>query len=256
MSSHPINIYHCCVFKTGSQWVRGVLQHPLIKAASGLDCYRYEDYLPNNTDSRKITERFFDEPFPENTILSPLFLSFECFQSIQKPNKYRAFFVMRDPRDIVISLYYSILYSHREMGQIAKMRNILKTKNKSDGLLQVIDWAVELGILDALMSWANANDIDNSVKIFKFEDLTSKAQLNYFSQLMDHCQVDISSSELAKALNDLSFENLSGRSKGAEDISSHYRKGISGDWKNHFDSELESYFIAKTNRLLQDTGYF
>ncbi|EKV01777.1 sulfotransferase domain protein [Leptolyngbya sp. PCC 7375] len=255
MSKFPINIYHCCVFKTGSQWIRGILQHPLIKAASELDCYRYEDHLPGNTDSRKITERFFDSFLPKQKILSPLFLSFNCFQSIPKPAHYRAFFITRDPRDITVSLYYSILYSHREMGHIAEMRNNLKKKSQSDGLFQVIDWGVELGIFEALLSWASAQDIDPCVKIFRFEDLTCKEKFHHFTQLMNHCQIGISRTELKQILKDLSFENLSGRSKGSEDINSHYRKGISGDWKNHFNGETEAYFFNRTNSLLKDTGY-
>ncbi len=255
MSNSPINIYHCCVFKTGSQWIRGILQHPMLQEASGMDCYRYEDYLPNKTDPRKVTQRFFDQPFPEYKILSPLFLSFDCFQSIIKPNNYRAFFVTRDPRDITVSLYYSILYSHREMGKISDMRGVLKQKTQSDGLLQVIDWAIDLEIFSALRSWANARDITDRLKIFRFEELIGNSQFDYFKHLMKHCQIDISDAALEVVLSDLSFQNLSGRSQGSEDLHSHYRKGVAGDWKNYFNGSVESYFMQKTGRLLEHTGY-
>lgn len=255
MSRSPTNIYHCCVFKTGSQWIRGILQHPMVKEACGLDCYRYEDYLPDRVDLRKITERFFDTPFPENKILSPLFLSFDCFKSIIKPNNYRAFFVIRDPRDITVSLYYSFLYSHREVGKISVARSTLQQKTQSDGLLQVIDWTIESKVFDALSSWGKVKDTEYNIKIFRFEDLISDNQFKHFQELMKHCQIDIPDATLKVVLSDLSFQSLSGRSKGSEDISSHYRKGVSGDWKNHFNSDVESHFFESTGNLLQDTGY-
>ena len=255
----PDNIYHCCVFKTGSQWVRAILEHPHIYKASGLECYRYEDYLPGKTDTRNITERFFDEPFPQKKILSPLFLSYECFEAIQKPDDYSVFFVARDPRDIIVSMYYSILYSHREMGRISEMRSILKTKSKHDGLAQVIDWSRNesggIGLLAALDSWNVANQSVSNSNIFRFEDLTGKEQFDHFSMLMAHCRINVSDTDLHQVLSDLSFQKLSGRNQGQENLQSHYRKGIAGDWKNHFDASLEDYFIEKSGNLVKDMGY-
>lgn len=226
-----------------------------MEKASSLTCYRYEDYLPSKTDSRKITERFFDTSFPEKKILSPLFLSFNCFKDIKKPDHYKVFFVTRDPRDIIVSLYYSILYSHREIGHISDMRNNLTKKSQTDGLLQVIDWTSESGIFEALESWSNAENIDPYLKIYRFEDLIGDNQFEYFKKLMQHCQIDILDTELEIVLSDLSFQSLSGRSKGSEDRNSHYRKGIAGDWKNYFDESIEAYFMQKTGALLEQTGY-
>ncbi len=259
MGKTPDNIYHCCVFKTGSQWVRAILEHPLIYKASGLECYRYEDYLPGKTDTRNITQRSFDEAFPQKKILSPLFLSYECFKAIQKPDNYSVFFVARDPRDIITSMYYSILYSHREMGRISEMRSILKAKTKRDGLAQVVDWSRNesggIGLFAALNSWSVAEKSVSDFKIFRFEDLTGKEQFDYFKMLMVYCRITISDTDLQQVLSDLSFQKLSGRNQGQENLQSHYRKGMAGDWKNHFDTFLENYFIEKSENLVEKMGY-
>jgi hypothetical protein len=52
-----------------------------------------------------------------------------------------------------------------------------------------------------------------------------------------------------------SFRAVSGRSAGDEDLSSHLRKGIVGDWKNHFDGAALSRFEAVAGPLLQELGY-
>ena len=52
-----------------------------------------------------------------------------------------------------------------------------------------------------------------------------------------------------------SFRALSGREAGDEDLSSHLRKGIVGDWKNHFGEAALSRFEAVAGPLLQELGY-
>jgi hypothetical protein len=53
-----------------------------------------------------------------------------------------------------------------------------------------------------------------------------------------------------------SFEKLSkGRERGEEDPSSFYRKGIAGDWKNHFTEEDKRIFKEEAGELLICLGY-
>lgn len=47
---------------------------------------------------------------------------------------------------------------------------------------------------------------------------------------------------LAKVVENHSFEKLSGRRAGDENASSFMRKGIVGDWRNHFDREARVLF--------------
>jgi hypothetical protein len=52
-----------------------------------------------------------------------------------------------------------------------------------------------------------------------------------------------------------SFRALTGREPGVEDPDSHYRKGIVGDWRNHFDDETLRQFEAVAGPLLAELGY-
>jgi hypothetical protein len=53
-----------------------------------------------------------------------------------------------------------------------------------------------------------------------------------------------------------SFETLTGgRKEGEENSSSFFRKGTSGDWKNHFTSEIKEQFKSIVGDQLISLGY-
>lgn len=51
------------------------------------------------------------------------------------------------------------------------------------------------------------------------------------------------------------FEAASGRERGAEDRTSFYRKGVAGDWRNHFTDEDRQEFKQICGQLLMELGY-
>ena len=46
-----------------------------------------------------------------------------------------------------------------------------------------------------------------------------------------------------------------GRERGVEDAHNHYRKGVAGDWRNHFEPVHVEYFKRNYNDLLLRLGY-
>ena len=63
-------------------------------------------------------------------------------------------------------------------------------------------------------------------------------------------------SVLKNLLNDNSFEKLSGgRRAGEENIKSHYRKGIEGDWRNVMTPKVMAQFKELTGDLVEYIGY-
>ena len=51
------------------------------------------------------------------------------------------------------------------------------------------------------------------------------------------------------------FEARSGRKPGEEDVTSHERKGIAGDWRNYFTPKVTREFKQRYGSLLVATGY-
>ena len=52
-----------------------------------------------------------------------------------------------------------------------------------------------------------------------------------------------------------SFKSATNRNPGDVDLSSHYRKGVKGDWLNFFDWELAEAFDARFGDICDRLGY-
>lgn len=89
----------------------------------------------------------------KKTLVTPLYLTYQDFETIPKTGDYRAFFVIRDPRDLVVSQYFSKLYSHKRSGEIDQVRQELGAINQEDGLARMIDHLAENGYWDRVRTW-------------------------------------------------------------------------------------------------------
>jgi hypothetical protein len=249
------NVFHCCVHKTGSQWIRRMLADPLVYKYSGLRTYHYQSQLPGGVDSRSISDRSFSVPFPTQTIVTPLYINYANFAAIDRPDRSAGFFVMRDPRDIVISWYFSSRYSHRIMGDLAGIRSQLDSLPESEGFSYSIRHLNDFGLFSAIRSWMVAQQQDPSIKVFRFEDLVGDKPEEAFADMFSHCDIDIPASKVRQLLSHYSFRRSSGRDLGEEDQRAQYRKGVPGDWRNYFDDNLAAEFAAVTNDLAVELGY-
>ena len=52
-----------------------------------------------------------------------------------------------------------------------------------------------------------------------------------------------------------SFEFVTGRGAGTENTQKFYRKGVQGDWANHFSDEDRHAFASLAGNLLIQLGY-
>ncbi|MSQ93999.1 MAG: sulfotransferase [Gemmataceae bacterium] len=249
------NIYHCTVQKCASQWVRAILSDPRIYRSCGLSPYRYQDHLPGQHDPRKLTERRFEQALPEATIVTTIYIDYEGFASIPKPASYKAFFVMRDPRDVLISWYYSSKISHPLQGELGRIRQNLNRLSEQDGILYCIDYLDEFGLFAAQRSWVGAASEDANVLLVRYEDLIAEEAMATFEQLLRHCDIRVPGAGLAAILRAYRFEELSGRQRGEEDRSAHYRKGVAGDWRNHFTPAIAARFEKVAGDLLSLWNY-
>lgn len=236
------NIYHCTVHKTGSQWIKALFSDPTVYRHSGL-----LPYDPRFYKRRKLPL------IPAGRAGLALFHSYPRFKKISKPGTYRAFFVIRDPRDIVISSYFSLRNSHAPMGDILQARKTLQEVPMKEGLLYVIERHSKRNLFKQLRSWAVAPSSE-TFRLFRYEDLTGERQPEEVDQLMRHCGITLPATELEALLSRYSFSRMRKDREAAGKVS-HYRKGKAGDWGNHFDDEVYAAFTAATGNLVELLGY-
>ncbi|MEW6667467.1 MAG: sulfotransferase [Thermodesulfobacteriota bacterium] len=90
---------------------------------------------------------------------------------------------------------------------------------------------------------------------FRYEDLHQEPEVA-LGRILSFLEVDASPESVARCLEAGSFQRVSkGRNRGEEDRGSFFRKGIVGDWRNHFDEAGLRVFMRHAGSLLRDLGY-
>jgi hypothetical protein len=202
----------------------------------------------------------------------------------------KGFHVIRDPRDILVSGYYSHRNSHPTDGlpHYAAHRDRLQTVSKEEGLMLEMDFSSQCisdlaewnydrpNVLEVKMETLTQRPYTGFLDIFEFLDLMSwegaylmhdkirhflRVALNRFSQRHPlfaplRSKVDVTGEMLLGRIYDLRFEKKTGgRKAGETDVESHYRKGVAGDWINHFTEKHVAYFNDRFGDVLLRTGY-
>ncbi|MCA9299000.1 MAG: sulfotransferase domain-containing protein, partial [Phycisphaerales bacterium] len=88
----------------------------------------------------------------------------------------------------------------------------------------------------------------------RYEDLVADERRG-FGSIIEAMSIDIGEGRLLEIVEALSFERLTRRRKGDEDRLAHLRKGVAGDWRNHFTDSVKDAFKARFGAHLVETGY-
>ncbi len=89
----------------------------------------------------------------------------------------------------------------------------------------------------------------------RYEDLHADPETSMRS-LLEFLGADASERPLRRCIDAGAFERLSGgRARGETDNNSHFRKGIVGDWLEHFDDAALAGFNAAAGPLMRELGY-
>ncbi len=235
------NVYGVGMQKTGSQWAKALLGHEIVVAASGLATFPTLAYSGDRSPKR----------FPAHCFVPDLFMSYPDYSSIPKPAPYRTYYLMRDPRDIVVSWYFSTRDTHRVFGPIAEIREELVSRSVDDGLRYAIEWLAEP--LSAMATWVDVSEPE--VAVFRLEDIRDRPEAEV-RRLLTHCRVELTPEEFAHVLQDTSRDALQKRDleRRAPGEESHYRREASEHVK-FFGVQHHQLFLEVNGDLLERLGY-
>lgn len=168
---------------------------------------------------------------------------------------YRAYHVVRDPRDLLVSAYFSHRNSHELQAWLEAHRKSLLEVDEVEGLhLQMDFWLMEY-MLNQMREWDFGN---SNVFELRYEDLIAEPhlQLRRAYEFIGLFDLGLTDSAFDVVLRQHSFEYKSGgRQPGESDVHSHYRRGVPGDWRNHFLPEHVEHFKEKYGDLVLTWGY-
>ncbi len=259
--------------KCGSTWLGGITAG--LSIDMGLNFFYGQFTLPQNM--KRISRENFDFVVSQNSDYRKL---------LQLNLPYKGFHVIRDPRDLCLSSYFSCKKTHPvgDWRQLIDLRDKLNSLTFDEGLIEMIKFNREF--IDSMANW---NYNDKNIYEIKFEELIQDplTHLKKIYSFLGFIHTDnngpssliystnrilfrmevlyksfkikypiLSSSRVEWINKKLSFNKLSkGRRKGELNLNSHYRKGESGDWKNYFSEYHKDYFKREYGDILINLGY-
>jgi hypothetical protein len=225
--------------KSGNSWVRFLIAN-----------YISEKTIDFNTVQSLIPDIESAPDKINNIKHTPRFIKSHSAYNAKYPN---VIYIVRDGRDTAVSYYYY----HILIGRIDKNMDFrtyfydffMKEKSKFGG------WGEHVN------SWRSASN----VLFIKYEDMLSDTE-NEFKKILKFSGLELNPEKINRALHNASFKNL----QQIESMNRDYmqqkhnvqdsgygfvRKGILGDWKNHFDDEMLAVFNSKYSTTMYEIGY-
>jgi hypothetical protein len=188
--------------------------------------------------------------FPAHCYVPGLYFPYPEYAEIHKRQPYRTFYIARDPRDVVVSWYFSVRDTHREGGPIAELRERLVSLPIHEGLLLSMEWLEPQ--LNGMRTWVDVAEPE--VAFFRLEDIRDDPETEV-RRLLTHCKVELDDADYERVLRDTSRDSLRRRDlerRGGE--ASHYRQAPSRHTE-YFGNAHHDAFREQTGDLLERLGY-
>jgi hypothetical protein len=234
-------VVHITLVKSGSQWVRDVLCAPELLKYSGISF--------SGETCNFLTKGLF--VLPEGQFSGPIYnMNRVEWQSWKCPGD-KAVVILRDPRDRLISLLFSILYSHETVSVVESFGNILSSIPNNNNRIKLL--ILNFGVLVRIYLTWEIHAEDDAI-VMRYESLLQDQSAG-FRRILDWLGWPVPAEVLDTVVERLSFKTRSGRSPGETDIFSHYRRGIIGDWRNHFSREHGKLWEQLYPGFLKTIGY-
>lgn len=251
-SSHP-SIFHFSMNKAATQHVRELL----IRCAG-----------ENNITSIGLAEYAFHTNFPYLDALSfnemekyqylfrPTGYLYSCFggfiEGIPNLEKYLVVLMIRDPRDVLVSEYFSYAFSHSEPSKRgSKYMDFMKKRRQA--LHSTID---EYALTECdrvhniYQKYINLLlDHYTNVLTTKYEEMTSDYSV-WLKALLKFCKLEISPSLLADLLEKAKYTRPKEENKYE-----HNRKGTPGDYMEKLQQETIEALNTKLSPILKRFDY-
>ncbi|MBZ0205149.1 MAG: sulfotransferase domain-containing protein [Flavobacteriales bacterium] len=255
--------------KCASQWVTLVIER-ICNELGWKSVYAYEKVRTEHGGLRAL----INDENPDFLIIPES--NVELVGEIDRP--FQGFHVIRDPRDIVVSGYFSHKGSHllSPAGVTMEHREKLQTLPKKAGmdleiatlaqipLSNIYKWDYHHpSILETKFMEITQAPLEEFTRIMVFMDMIEEKNDRLFGMKCFYNRLvkkagmramrmrteKYSVHQLESTLEQLSFGNLKkGKLKSLGQKTDHYRKGMSGDWRDHLTPQQEE----EIDRLFPD----
>jgi len=160
---------------------------------------------------------------------------------------------IRDPKDLVVSQYFSWKKSHMtNTPTILETRERLEALSMYDGLKLLIEEDL-IPFCKVSRSWSSSI-ASGQTTVLKYEDMLEQFHES-LSPALDRLGLSLGPKQLRDLKQEYAFSRMTKRAAKRGLEVNHYRKGKAGDWRNHFDDELSTLFNSRYGDVCKMFGY-
>jgi hypothetical protein len=251
-STHQ-SILHFSVNKAATQYVRSILAQCAVE--EGMVPVHIHDYA-FHTSFPYLDHLSADEMGSYQHIFKPTGYLYSAFggmiEGIPSLDDFLIVLMVRDPRDVLVSKYYSIAYSHSEPD---------KRGDKYEAFMEQRTFARGASVDEYVLAESERirciyqRYIDLLVErhsgyyLTKYEDMVADFP-RWLHSLLEYCQIE-PSEQLCRTL----IEKQNRAIPEEEDKDKHLRKGIAGDHKNKLTQRTIEVLDSRFGSVLESFGY-
>ena len=173
-------------------------------------------------------------------------------EGIPRLEQYKTVLVTRDPRDILVSGYYSIAHSHQPPSKTGDKYDDFMERRRTAKQLTIDEFVIaESGkVYDEFVRYEGLLlDRHPSTYLTSYEAMVSDFRL-WLTGLADYCELDVS-----RGLADSLVREHERIRPRREDVRKHLRKGRPGDYMEKLSAETVEYLDATFAPGLSRFGY-
>ena len=245
-NTHP-SILHFSVNKAATQYVMDLLKR--IGAANGMTPAHLHGYAFNSNFP------FLDHLSAEEMqsyayVFKPQGYAYTVFggaiEGIPNMEAYRAVLMVRDPRDVLTSMYYSSAYSHAVPGATGDKREDFLQRRAHTREISIDQFVLENAERERSIYQRYKDTLLDKypgVYFTRYEEMTADFDA-WLTGLTTYCELEVS-----PALRRAIYAEAEKIRPAKENIHAHVRKGQPGDYLNKLQPET----IARLNEIFAQT---
>jgi hypothetical protein len=235
--------------------------------------FHYVSEYPKSggTWTARMIADYLQLPFPQFTIFPIGFSAVIQNHWAYHPKFRRVFYLYRDGRDVIVSFFFDRLREARYSNRPAEKRlrriydRLLGKDYRAEDIARLLpkfmDFEYKHPGRGSRLNWRQHieswYDPDNRphVAYFSYEELLNDCAGTLGGAIQRVTDKEIDAWRIETTVEKFTMVRQTGRKPGQEDTTQHIRKGVAGDWLNHFTRESAEQFNDLAGDALVVLGY-